>query len=112
MYNGNYLRLFEIGRTELMRSFGMPYSDVEAKGYQLPLLEANIQFYSPARYDDIIVIESKYTKNLDTAKHSFEYELTCNSTKIASGRTSHIFVKSESFKPCRTPKFFREKFAK
>ena len=31
MYYGNYFRLFEIGRTELIRSVGLSYKEIEEK---------------------------------------------------------------------------------
>ncbi|MDP3683523.1 MAG: hotdog domain-containing protein [Ignavibacteria bacterium] len=38
VYNGKYLEYFEVGRTELLRSLGLPYSVVENNGYLLPVL--------------------------------------------------------------------------
>ena len=38
-YHANYFRWFEMGRTELFRSLGMPYRQIEAKGFMLPILE-------------------------------------------------------------------------
>ena len=40
VYNGKYLEYFEVGRTELLRHVGLPYSEIETAGYQLPLREA------------------------------------------------------------------------
>ena len=57
-YYGNYLRWFEIGRAELMRSLGLSYRDIEARGVWLPVLEARCRYLRPARYDDEVVIET------------------------------------------------------
>ena len=41
VYNGKYLEYFEVGRTEILRQVGLPYSKLESAGYQLPLIEAD-----------------------------------------------------------------------
>jgi acyl-CoA thioester hydrolase len=46
VYNGEYLTYFEVGRTEALRAFGLPYTDLENEGYLLPVIEANIQYTS------------------------------------------------------------------
>ncbi|MEA3232882.1 MAG: acyl-CoA thioesterase, partial [Thermodesulfobacteriota bacterium] len=57
-YHANYFRWFEMGRTEMFRSLGLPYRDIEAKGVYLPVSECQCKFISPARYDDRIAIET------------------------------------------------------
>ena len=39
VYHSNYLRYFEIGRTELLRELGISYKDMEACGLFLPVKE-------------------------------------------------------------------------
>ncbi len=56
VYNGNYLRYFEMGRTEMMRSHDMPYSAIEQMGLILPVTETYLRYKAPARYDDLITI--------------------------------------------------------
>ncbi|PID72523.1 MAG: thioesterase [Desulfobulbus propionicus] len=56
VYNANYLRYFEIGRTEMMREWAMPYSRVEELGCVMPVTESYIRFKAPARYDDVLTI--------------------------------------------------------
>jgi len=56
VYNANYLRYFEIGRTEMMRAWALPYSAIEAEGCILPVTESYLRFKAPAAYDDLIDI--------------------------------------------------------
>lgn len=109
VYNGNYLRYFEIGRTELMRFFGIPYSYVEAQGYLLPLIEANIKWKGSAKYDDTIEIQTSFNPDFSNLKLRFDYEIINSEKIIAYGYTIHTFVRSDSFRPVRTPKFFLDK---
>ena len=39
VYHANYLPWFEIGRTTLLKELGLPYRQLEAEGYRLPVLE-------------------------------------------------------------------------
>jgi len=58
VYNANYLRLFEMGRTELMRARSLPYSLIEERDLIMPVTEAYLRYKAPARYDDLITIET------------------------------------------------------
>jgi acyl-CoA thioester hydrolase len=39
VYHGSYLPWLEIGRTTLLKEMGLPYRELEAAGYFLPVLE-------------------------------------------------------------------------
>src|SRR5512146_770718 len=53
-YNSRPLEWFECGRTELLRSVGLPYSELEARGVFLPLVESHVEYLGRARYDDAL----------------------------------------------------------
>jgi acyl-CoA thioester hydrolase len=57
-YHANYLRWFEIGRTELIRNLGLPYAEMEEMGFLLPVSEAYLKYIKSARYDEVILIYS------------------------------------------------------
>jgi acyl-CoA thioester hydrolase len=60
VYYANYLVWFEIGRVELLRALGLAYSQLE-KDHKLilPVIEAKCRYRAPARYDDLILIETR-----------------------------------------------------
>jgi len=58
VYYGNYLRYFEVGRTELLRHHGTTYRELEDMGYILPVVECKIRYKASAVYDDLLVIET------------------------------------------------------
>ncbi|MBU4564546.1 MAG: acyl-CoA thioesterase [Proteobacteria bacterium] len=58
VYYGNYLRFFELGRAELMRSTGRPYSDLADEGLHLPVTEAGLRYHRPALYDQLLTVEA------------------------------------------------------
>jgi len=107
VYNGKYLEYFEVGRTELFRSVGFPYKNIESEGYQLPLIEAGLKYISPATYDDILQIEAT-VKELYTPRPKVEYIVRKKETGriIAEGFTMHVFIRSDTKKAVRPPKFY------
>lgn len=58
VYNATYLRYFEQGRGEFMRECGLPYKLLEERGFVLPVVESYLRYKAPARYDDLLVIET------------------------------------------------------
>lgn len=113
VYNGKYLEYFEVGRTELLRSTGLPYSSLENDGYQLPLIEANLKYKSPAVYDDVLKVEAKVSE-LFSAKVHIDYRITKDGSDevVCEGFTDHMFIKSDSKKPTRPPKIYMEALKK
>lgn len=93
VYYGNYLRWFEIGRTELLRQIGVPYTAVEEKGLRFPVAEVSCRYFRPSRYDDVIIIET-ILSSLGRATLTFSYRLLQkeNGAIIASGWTKHACV--------------------
>jgi acyl-CoA thioester hydrolase len=75
VYNANYLRYFEIGRTEFMREWVCSYRDIEKLGLILPVTECYTRFKAPAFYDDLLTIETSLTE-LKNVSCRFCYKIT------------------------------------
>ena len=74
VYNGNYLRFLEMGRTEMMRERICSYKDVEKRGLILPVTESYLRYKAPAFYDDLITIETKLVE-LKKVSCKFTYKI-------------------------------------
>jgi acyl-CoA thioester hydrolase len=83
VYNGKYLEYFEVGRAEMMRAIGLPYSTVEKKGYQLPLLEAKVKYLNPAFYDDLLEVEA-YVEELPSFRIHICYKIKFYETSTSA----------------------------
>ncbi len=107
VYNGRYFEYFEVGRTEMLRENGLPYHLIESKGFQLPVLETYAKFIIPAKYDDILIVESK-VKEYPSFRIHIDYRVFRKNSDelIAEGFTEHVFIKEASRKPSRPPEFF------
>ena len=103
VYNGNYLTYFEVGRTELMRAFELPYTYFEKNGYLLPLIESYVNYKQSAFYDDILEVIAMTDLSSIGATFRFDYIVKNNDQLIASGFTNHTFVKNSTMKPVKPP---------
>jgi acyl-CoA thioester hydrolase len=81
VYNGKYLEYFEVGRTEMLRSLGLPYFKIENEGYLLPVLEAYVKYLQPAYYDDLLIINS-YLRDYPDLKIKINYEILRKITRL------------------------------
>lgn len=109
VYHTNYIKWFEIGRTELLRSVGIVYAEMEAQGYNLPLTEAYCNYLSPAKYDQIIVIETEL-EYLKRASMKFVYTIWDEDRQkaLVEGYTIHACTNNLG-KIVRIPSFILEK---
>ena len=62
VYYANYLEYFERSRTEMLRSIGFPYSEMEKMGFFLPVREAHVTYHASACYDDLLTLRSYVTE--------------------------------------------------
>ena len=111
VYYANYFVWFEVARTDLLRSLGWSYREMEQAGIALPVIEAHCDYTRPARYDDEVEIRTE-GRLLSPIRMEFSYQvwLPAQSTAAASGKTVHAAVDMNG-KPCRLPQRIREVFA-
>ena len=109
VYHTNYIKWFEIGRTELLRSMGIVYAEMESQGYNLPLTEAYCHYLLPARYDQIIVVETEM-EYLKRASMKFNYTISDEDKEkiLVEGYTVHACTNNLG-KIVRIPSFIVEK---
>lgn len=101
VYHTNYIKWFEAGRSELLRSIGYPYSQMEAEGVMLPVADCYCKYKLPAVYDDLLEVTSKISE-MKAATITLEYEIRRSSTGelLVTGWTKHA-ITDTSFKPVR-----------
>jgi acyl-CoA thioester hydrolase len=103
-YHANYLVWFEVGRTDLIRDLGYPYTQLESEGIFLPVIEAQCAYLKPVHYDDELEVHSNILEQRG-ARLTIGYELFCAARLSAKGFTVHAFMDSE-MKPVRPPEKF------
>ncbi|MCM2373086.1 acyl-CoA thioesterase [Aporhodopirellula aestuarii] len=74
VHHSNYLRYFEIGRTEFLRSAGGRYRDVEEAGLFVVVIHIDCRYRMSAKYDDEIQLTTRIAR-VTAAKIIHEYEI-------------------------------------
>ncbi|MFO0724579.1 MAG: thioesterase family protein [Myxococcota bacterium] len=111
VYYANYLRFFEAGRGELLRSLGLRYRLLEERGLTLPVVQAEVKYLSPARYEDELLLTTKVDEVRNVSLFvSYRLERESTATLIATGRTGHACVNSEG-KLTRLPADYRSRLS-
>ncbi len=108
VYYGNYLRYFEIGRTELMRQEGISYKSLEEDGYILPVVESYSRYKSSAYYDDLIQIKTSlaYIKRV-SCRFNYKIYRKSDQKMLVKGFTIHAVV-NQSGKLTKMPEHLFE----
>jgi len=115
VYHANYATWFEIGRTEWVRRSGVEYRDMEERGFVLPLVELNIRFLKPARYDDWVTVwtaagewtplKVRFLSAVTLGDQTEQYGIAYRGEEppgdlLARGWTRHVWV-NRDWKPVR-----------
>lgn len=106
VYYGNYLTLFERSRNELMRATGVTYQEMENDGAMLPVIEAHVNYYSPARYDDLLAITA-WLGNVSRVKMKVCCTVKRDNDLLAAGYTIHACISTKTLRPVRMPEYFK-----
>ena len=106
VYYGNYFTLFERARNELMRATGMSYKECEAQGLALPVVHAECDYKSPAKYDDLLEVDA-WVDELKGVRCKIACEVRRKGEKqvLVKGFTVHVFVDVKTLRPIPPPKF-------
>lgn len=113
-YHTHYLDWFEAARTEMVRSWGISYKQLEASGIAMPVVEAAVRYHRPAYYDDLLEIQVR-TPDPPGVRIRFEYtvyRLEEPSTALATGYVVLCFVDRSRDRPIPAPRFVRELWQK
>jgi len=110
VHHSNYVRYFEMGRTQMMRDWGLPYSELEQQGFRMPIISVECRYFHPARFDELLTIRTTISGQV-MARIRFEYEIVNEAGKqVCTGATELAFVDAASNRPCRPPKVLLDKF--
>lgn len=110
-YHSHYVELFDMGRTELMRSIGLSNAEIEAGGVMLPVLKVEVEYRNPAYYDDLLTVRTTLCE-MPGVRIKFDYEvLRENGERITTGAVTLAFMHAGTKSACRPPKVLLERLA-
>ncbi|MDD8045252.1 MAG: YbgC/FadM family acyl-CoA thioesterase [Verrucomicrobiota bacterium] len=123
VYNGDYLRFFEMARNEMCRARGILLPEFIRDGVAFAVREAQVRYHLPALFDDLLRIE--VTCRRDRASSIlFDYKVTVQErdghphlhpdTAVVTGSTQvvccRVGLDGRSMRPIRIPKAFTALF--
>lgn len=85
---------FEMGRTELLRMTGVSYRDLEAEGILLAVVRLEVRYRRPARYDDVMVLETTL-RSAGRVKVEHDYRLLRGEDLLVTGSTTLACLDSD-----------------
>ena len=87
VHHSVYAVWFEMGRTELLRSTGISYRELEETGVLLAVVRLEVRYKRPARYDDELQLETRIA-SVGRVKIEHEYRLTRGDELLATATTT------------------------
>ena len=107
VYHGSYLPWFEVGRTALLKECGVPYRELEAQGFMLPVIELGSKFHKPSLYDDTVTIITRLHER-PLLRIRLDYEVRRGEELLVTGFTIHAFI-NKAGEPVRPPANFAKR---
>src|SRR5580704_13223448 len=105
LHHANYLVYFEQARTELLRTQGYTYKDLEDQGFLLVLTKVEVRYKRPARYDDLLTIRT-IVERTTAVRIDHRYEVYRDKELVAEASTTLACVDREG-RPQALPEVLR-----
>ncbi|MDD2703680.1 MAG: thioesterase family protein [Candidatus Omnitrophica bacterium] len=86
VYYANYLKFLEEGRTEFCADRGISLKELADKGAVFPVVHVEVNYKSPARYQDIIRIHTKVAKVGNSSVH-YDQKITRDGVLLVEAKT-------------------------
>lgn len=103
VYYSHYAAYFEVARVEALRSLGFSYREIEDSGVLLPVLDFQIRYKKPAKYDDVLTVRANIPE-LPSLKIRFSYEtLNDENLLLNEAETTLVFVRRDTMRPMPAP---------
>ena len=108
VHHSNYVKFFEVARTEWLRAMGITYAEMERRGVMMPIVDVAVKYRNPALYDELISVTA-FVDEAPMARMTFRYEVRGeDGREIATGSTTLGFIDSQTRRPQRAPQWLLE----
>ncbi|HXG48180.1 MAG TPA: thioesterase family protein [Methylomirabilota bacterium] len=95
VYHGRYLELLEAARGEFFRHLGVTFLDWQNRQLIFPVVECRLRFRTPARYDDVLTIDT-WLSEARKVRLIFCYRLANqNGQRVLDAETVHLATNLE-----------------
>jgi acyl-CoA thioester hydrolase len=94
LHHAQYLVYLEQARTELLRSQGLTYRDLEDQGFLLVLTKVEVRYRRPAYYDDLLSVHT-FVVRTTAVRIDHRYEIWRDKELLAEATTTLACVDRE-----------------
>jgi len=108
VFNANYLLYIDTAQMDYLRHIGITYADMRERGNDIYIVDLNLQFSTPARYDEVIEAFARIS-GFGNSSVNMEFELYEKESGrlLATSQTTYVIVDAESGAPVRAPAYMR-----
>ena len=103
----SYPRWLDLGRATLLKEHGLDYTQLQARGYLIPVLEIGLTFHQPAYYDDQLQVAT-ILRSRPNFRIRLDYEIRRGGLLLTTGHTVQGFINRHQ-RPVRPPPEFLAK---
>lgn len=113
VHHSNYIRWFETGRVEFLRTLGIVLNEMMNDGILFPIVEIQAKYLHSAKFDDELEIETTAAA-LTKVKMEFNYKIrkVGDEKILVEGFSRNVFTDLKSGKIIRLPEKYLAKLEK
>lgn len=109
VFHGYFFTYFDVARMDYLRNLGALDFISPARGCANAIVHSSADFRSPARFDDVLVVQARISA---IGKTSFTFEFRVihkrENRAVAEGQSIHVTLDEPSWKPIPVPADFRK----
>jgi len=102
VYHGSYIPMLEAARVDTLREVGWVYAIMEKEGVLLPVIDLKLKYIKPARYDQILTIET-HVVGEPTSRIVFRFKIKHEDDLLVEAEVKLAFINSKTDRPRRSP---------
>lgn len=112
VYYANYLKFFERGRTDALRTAGISHADLLKADPPLgfAVRKVTVEYHAPARIDDALMVETRFA-SLSGVRMQIEQAIRRNGVLLASAEVEAVCIDMEG-RPKRLPAGLKDALGK
>jgi acyl-CoA thioester hydrolase len=96
VWHGHYAKYFELARCALLDTFGYGYTQMVASGYIWPIIEFNLRYIKPARFEQKVRVRATLEEWEYRLKIAYVVTDAASGERLTKGHTLQVAVKKDT----------------
>ncbi|MCQ2286542.1 MAG: acyl-CoA thioesterase [Bacteroidales bacterium] len=92
-HHSNYVRFMEEARVDFLDQLGYGFEKMVADGVVSPVLNINVKYVKPSKFQDEIAIDVSLEK-MSALKYKFHYVMKIGTVTICFAESTHCFMEN------------------